>query len=373
MHIYNWQQSDWPNFEYRIQDLEDKLFGFGKKSGHMSGILKSLPNDEQINSVITMMLAEALKTSEIEGEYFSHADVLSSIRKNLGIHDPSPSHTNNKAAGIASLMTQVRNTYAEPLTKETLWEWHRLLMADDRTVSIGQWRTHEEPMQIISGAIGKTNIHFEAPPSRQVPHEMQQFITWFNNPPAALITTKNTPIRAAIAHLYFESIHPFEDGNGRIGRALAEKTLSQGIGHPILISLSEAIQSNKKRYYDQLEQAQRSNTITPWLNYFVDLVLTAQDRAEDQIVFTLKKRQFFDRHETQLNPRQKKALTRMLEEGPSGFEGGMTAKKYMGITKTSKATATRDIQQLLEMGVFRQLGDGGGRSTCYEIVLDRNT
>ena len=173
--------------------------------------------------------------------------------------------------------------------------------------------------------------------------------------------------RAAISHLYFESIHPFEDGNGRIGRAIAEKALSQSLKRPILFSLSRSIESNKKAYYEHLKQAQRSNEITEWIAYFAQTILEAQIAAEREITFTLKKTRFFDIHRSKFNPRQEKAIKRMLEEGPQGFKGGMNARKYVSITQTSSATATRDLKDLVDKGIFKAVG--GGRSSRYELVI----
>ena len=237
-------------------------------------------------------------------------------------------------------------------------------MKGSKGIQIGQWRSHEEPMQIVSGAIGRENVHFEAPPSNTVSSEMNDFIVWFNESQSSI---KKPIIRSAIAHLYFESIHPFEDGNGRIGRAVAEKALSQSIGRPVLFSLSKSIESNKNNYYDALKAAQRSNEITDWINYFVRTVLDAQIDAEQEIEFTLKKTKFFDGHKDELNERQQKVVRRMLEEGHQGFEGGMNARKYVSLTSASKATATRDLQDLVEKGIFKPIG--GGRSTRYEINI----
>ncbi|MDO7172627.1 Fic family protein [Mariniflexile sp. AS56] len=170
-----------------------------------------------------------------------------------------------------------------------------------------------------------------------------------------------------ISHLYFETIHPFEDGNGRIGRSIAEKALSQSVGYPLLLSLSATIEAKKKEYYNALKQGQSSNEITPWLEYFIDVILKSQDESESLIHFTLRKAKLFDHYESKLNERQLKAIKRMLEEGPKGFEGGMTAKKYMRITQTSKPTATRDLQKLVELKIFGVEGDG--RSTSYQIIL----
>ena len=366
---YNWQQKDWPHFKYDTSKIQDILFAFAEKTGHVSGILKGLPDSTQAEAILHLMVAEAIKTSEIEGEYLSRSDVMSSIRHNLGL-DTTPAHiADQRAIGVAALMVDIRENYQELLTKEMLFTWHEMLMSGRRHMEIGTWRTHKEPMQIISGPIGKWKVHFEAPPSDQVPNEMAAFINWFNNTaPGTKNEIKNPVVRAAIAHLYFESIHPFEDGNGRIGRAISEKALSQGLGRPTLLSLSETIEANKRDYYKALKTAQRSNKITPWIEYFANTALQAQTRAEKNIDFILKKTKFFDRFKDQLNERQLKVIRRMLDERPRGFEGGMSAKKYIAITKTSKATATRDLQYLSETGVLKQTG--GGRSTRYDINID---
>ena len=245
-----------------------------------------------------------------------------------------------------------------------------MLMKGDKEIKKGEWRNHKEPMQIISGPLGKQKVHYEAPPSDRVPKEMKRFITWFNETgPGGKNEIKKTPVRSAIAHLYFESVHPFEDGNGRIGRAIAEKVISQGIGRPVLISLSRTIEANKKGYYNALEKAQRSNEITEWINYFVKTIVTAQTETEVQIDFTLRKAKLFDRVKDQLSDRQLKVIKRMLEKGPDSFQGGMTARKYVSLTKISKATATRDMQDLLEKTVFKLVEGSGGRSTRYEVNL----
>jgi Fic family protein len=370
MTTYNWQQSDWPNFTYSLGGLEEELFSFAEKVGRVTGKWQALPEDTQQESLIQVMAAEAMKTSEIEGEYLSRKDVFSSIRKNLGLLNKTEQIKDRRAAGVADLMIQVRNTWNKPLTKETLFSWHRMLLEGNETILIGAWRTHKEPLQVVSGAIGKEKIHYIAPPSSRVPQEMERFICWYNDSaPDGNKGLRQAPIRSAIAHLYFETIHPFEDGNGRIGRAIAEKALSQGIGRPVLLSLSDSIESNKKAYYDSLKKAQRSNEITDWLHYFVKTILDAQSKTEELIDFTLRKATFFDRYRDRLNDRQRRVINRMLEEGPEGFKGGMNAKKYVSLTKTSKATATRDLQHLMEIGAFWRLGEAGGRSTRYDVNL----
>jgi Fic family protein len=368
MQSYNWQHKNWPNFNYKLDNIEDDLFLFAEKVGKVMGILNVLPNDTQLEAIVDMMVSEAIKTSQIEGEYLSRKDVLSSIRKNLGLINSPEYIQDKKAEGIGNLMIDVRNTFNEELTQEKLFTWHKMLLSGSKDIEIGKWRTHEEPMQVISGAMGKQKVHFEAPPSRLVPHEMNLFISWFNETaPGGIKEIKKAPLRSAIAHLYFETIHPFEDGNGRIGRAIAEKALAQGLGRPVLMSLSYTIEANKKAYYDALEKAQKSIEITEWINYFVRTILVAQIQAEEEIEFTLKKVKFFDRFKLNLSDRQTKAIRRMLEEGPKGFEGGMNASKYGSLTKVSKATATRDLQELLAIGAFIPLGEGKGRSIKYTV------
>ena len=367
---YNWELPDWPDFSYH-QPISEKLHaGFLFKSGHFFGFLKGFPKNNQTELILEVMVEEVIKTSEIEGEIISRHDVLSSIRKNLGIHKKQPLLVKDQQAkGIARLMIAVRSSYAEPLTEVDLFAWHEMLMEGIRYVQAGKWRTDSSRMQVVSGPVGKETVHFEAPPSDLVPGEMNQFIDWFNRTaPGQKDALKNPMTRAGIAHLYFESIHPFEDGNGRIRRALAEKVWHQGLGEPTLISLSGTIEKNKNAYYEALKKGQRSNEITNWLDYFAETVIQAQQAAERLIQFTLKKMKFFDAYRTKLNDRQIKALNLVLEEGPDGFVGGMSAKKYMAITNASKPTATRDLQELRDLGVF--IPSGGGRSVSYGLELD---
>lgn len=241
-------------------------------------------------------------------------------------------------------------------------------MKGNNHIKSGLWRGHEASMQVVSETVGKETVHFEAPPSKQVPQEMVRFIRWFNATGPGGANAVNKPaVRSAIAHLYFERIHPFEDGNGRIGRAISEKALSQGLKRPVLLSLSQVIERKKREYYYALKAAQRSNEITPWITYFVRTALTAQVHAEARVDFTLKKTKFFDRFAGQLNARQLKVIRRMLQEGPEGFEGGINARKYGAIAKTSKATATRDLQALVALHIL--IPKGGDRSTRYTLHL----
>ncbi|AVR44251.1 DUF4172 domain-containing protein [Christiangramia fulva] len=365
---YNWQQKDWPNFKYSTNEVEKNLYAFSERAGRLSGAMEVLPEELQFESIVDLLVAEALKTSEIEGEYLSRKDIMSSIRNNLGLNIKRVQVKDQRVQGISQMMVDAQKNFQKPLSKRVLFNWHTMLMKGSSGLNAGAWREHSEPMQVISGAMGREIVHYEAPPSSKVPNAMAQFIDWFNNTsPGSNEEIKQPVIRAALAHLYFESIHPFEDGNGRIGRAISEKALSQYLYRPVLLSLSQAIEAKKKDYYQALKTAQRSNEITPWINYFVKTTLEAQLDAEQLINFSVKKAKFFDRFEGKFNERQLKTIKRMLEEGHQGFEGGMNARKYISLNKTSKSTATRDLQDLLDMGAF--IKKGGGRSTSYELNL----
>ena len=364
----NWQHKDWPNFTYSTEEVEAQLYEFSERAGKINALLEILPEETRLEAVIDLLVAEAMKTSEIEGEYLSRKDVMSSIKKNLGLLPIHQETSDKRAEGIAELMTDAQKSFNEPLSEEHLMNWHRMLMKGNTSFESGKWRSHKEPMQVISGAMGKEIIHYEAPPSKRVPGEMDQFISWFNHTgKIANKEIKKPIIRAAIAHLYFESIYPFEDGNGRIGRAIAEKALSQTVKRPILLSLSDAMESKKKEYYNALMMAQRSNEITSWINYFVNTTLEAQISAEKLIEFSLYKARFFDRYKKDLNDRQIIVIRRILKEGPGGFKGGLNVRKFIAITKTSKATATRDLQDLLQKDII--VKNGSGKTTSYFLKL----
>ncbi|HLF65430.1 MAG TPA: Fic family protein [Saprospiraceae bacterium] len=369
MKVYNWQQDDWPNFRYRLDVVEPLLYQFAEMTGQSEGISRNLPDDVQVEQLLDILLMEAIKSSEIEGVHLSRQDVLSSIKKNLGLANNDVPVRDQKASGISTMLTNARKTFQQPLSEQVLFEWHTLLMANAKDVAIGQWRSHPESMQVVSGAAGKEKVHFEAPASNKVPEEVHAFIEWFNRTaPNGKSPIHSGPVRSAIAHLYFESIHPFEDGNGRIGRVIAEKALSQNLHRPILFSLSSVIEAERNAYYHALETAQRSNEITAWLIYFVNTILKAQERAYTSIEFTLKKSKFFDRFRDLLNVRQFKVIQKMLGTGVNEFEGGINARKYISITSASKATATRDLQDMVKKGVLVPKG-AGGRSTSYDLNL----
>lgn len=365
---YNWQFQEWPDFVYKMEDVQPLILVFAQETGEVSGIIQGLSDDLKQEALLQLMLSEAVKTSEIEGEYISREDVMSSIKNNLGLNKTLINVKDQRAGGIAQLMLEVRKSFNQPMNLDMLLNWHHMLMANTRNVNPGEWRKGSQSMQIVSGAYGRETVHYEAPPSVNVPKEMGRFVQWYNN---AFFLLKGdvavAVLKSAVAHLYFESIHPFEDGNGRIGRAIAEHALSQSLGRPVMLSLSKIIEQNKTAYYTALKEAQQSLEVTAWVNYFAAIVLAAQRDAKAMVQFTLKKTYFFNRYKHQLNERQLKIVNKMLEKGIEGFEGGMTAKKYVSITGTSKATATRDLQYLNEIGAL--VGEGAGRSVQYQLNL----
>jgi Fic family protein len=361
---YNWQQINWTNFQYNESLFEKLWIEFITISGESEGFMKSSPQGIKEESIVNLLVNEAIKTSEIEGEFISRIDLISSIRKNLGYPTESIIIKDQRSLGIANLLISSRENFAENLTEEMLFDWNKLLMQGNYSVEVGKWRTHTEPMQVVSGAMGREKVHFEAPPSEIIPKEMRQFFDWFNE---SKMTIKNPLIRSAVAHLYFESIHPIEDGNGRVGRIIAEKTLSQSLNRPILMSISKTIESNKNAYYSALQKGQSSNEINDWIEYFSQVIIDAQRDFNQTILLSIKKAAFFDANKSLLNERQQKVIKRMLEEGENEFVGGMNARKYLAIAKTSKATSTRDLGDLVEKGILMM--QGGGRSIGYQVNL----
>ena len=366
--IWNWQQEDWPQFHYdkiAIQDLEPNLLLQG---GVLRGVLLHLSDDDKSLLTVDLISTEALKTSEIEGELLNRESVQSSIRRNFGLATDGR-RVSPAEQGIAEMMIDLYRNFAEPLAYETMFRWHGMLTAGRRDLkNVGAYRTDDEPMQIISGPIGNPTIHFEAPPSAVVEKEMAGFVAWFNDTAPRGRTATSALTRAGIAHLYFATIHPFEDGNGRIARALAEKSLSQALGQPSLIALSQTLQKDRKSYYDALQRSSRTNEITPWLVYFGETILRAQETTQRMIEFLIQKTKLYDRVKNRLNERQKKALSRIFREGIEGFKGGLSAENYISITGAARATATRDLQDLVDKGVLTRTGALKG--TRYHLNIE---
>ncbi|MUO80329.1 DUF4172 domain-containing protein [Agrobacterium vitis] len=364
---WNWQRPDWPNFSYDIENMALLEQRFLQSSGEVIGAVRHFSDDDSNQLRIELLSDEAIKTSEIEGEFLDRASVQSSLRRQFGLNtDNRPVRPQER--GIAEMMADVYKNWSGPLQHEDLFQWHSMLMAGNRYIeTIGAYRRHTDAMQIVSGRLDKPIIHFEAPPSRQVAAEMTLFIDWFNRSGPGGATPLSALTRAAIGHLYFESIHPFEDGNGRIGRALAEKSLAQNIGQPSLISLAFTIERDRKAYYCELESHQRKLDINGWLLYFSQTVLKAQQATIDRIAFFIQKAKFYDRFRDRFNERQEKVIARIFREGIAGFKGGLSAENYISITATSRATATRDLQHLVEIGAFTRTGER--RHTRYTLQL----
>lgn len=354
---WNWQQSDWPDFTWNRDRLAAAEKEFLLGSGVFLGAIKHLDDADRNHLTVEAMSTEALTTSEIEGEILDRASVQSSIQRQLGLATDKRK-VGAAEQGISEMMIHLYKSFSDPLTDDTLFAWHGMLTGGRRDLKdIGRYRTGGEPMQVISGPVGAPKIHFEAPPSSRVPKEMKRFIAWFNRTAPGGKEPLPALTRAGVSHLYFECIHPFEDGNGRIGRALAEKALAQSVGQPSLIALAATILARRARYYDALEDANKVNEITTWLAWSAGTTIEAQRRTLALTEFLIDKTRLFDRLGAEINERQKKALLRMFEEGPEGFKGGMSAGKYATITGASPATTTRDLSDLVEKRALVREGE----------------
>jgi len=368
---WNWQKEDWPNFQYNHKPIAKLEEDFLKKSYLALGTAKAFTQEQRDLLIVELSTNEAYKTSEIEGEYLNRESLQSSIRRQFGLtvdrYRSLPAEE-----GIAEIIYQNYQGFMSPLSHETLWQWHTLLMKDRRDLeSIGAYRTHKEAMQVVSGYIHKPNIHFEAPPSEAMFSEMEAFIKWFNDSQTNDHFKYKPLLRAAITHLWFVYIHPFEDGNGRIGRLLVEKSIWQSLGNPFLMGLSQTIYDNRKDYYNTLEVQNKTNQIDPWITYFSKVLIDAQEYTENKINFIIKKDHFFKENLDKLNERQIKVINKMFAQGPQGFQGGLSSKNYCSITNVSASTATRDLQELVENNVFRREGELKG-SRYYLSFLDNN-
>lgn len=360
---WNWELPDWPQFSYDPDRISQKERQFLLSVGNACACLKSIGDQEYNQFVVEILSLEGLESSKIEGEILDRESLQSSIQQHFGLNTTRKQET-NKESGMAKLLCSVYESFDKPLTHKMLWKWHSELFNDQpHIVDCGKYRTHAEPMQIVSHRYDSPKVFFEAPPSKTVPDEMTAFVAWFNS------TNASNPVlvRAAIAHVYFESIHPFEDGNGRIGRILVEKVLSQGVERPILIAVSKVLEKRKKEYYAALESCNRTLEVDHWVEFFADVVLQAQEESMALLYFLIDKSKMLTTLSGQLNPRQEKVLLRMFAEGLSGFKGGLSAENYIVITKTSRATATRDLIDLVQKGALVKTGEL--RHTRYWLNL----
>jgi Fic family protein len=354
---WNWQKPDWPHFRWDASRIAAAEEQFLRGAGTIVGAVKHLNDGERSTLVVEAMSHEAVTTSKIEGEILDRASVQSSIQRQLGLVADKRRVTPAEE-GVAEVMVDLYGTYSKPASAQMLFRWHRAVTLGRRDLAdVGRFRRGKEAMQVVSGRIGSPKIHFEAPPAERVPAEMRLFLDWFNRTGPAGAEPLPELARAGVAHLYFESIHPFEDGNGRIGRAMAEKALAQGVGRPALSGLSAAVLARRKSYYDALERANKKNEVTDWLVWFAETALVAQRRILAQVEFLIAKTKLLDRLRGHINDRQQKALLRMLREGPEGFKGGLSAGNYSTVTRASPATTTRDLADLVELGALTRTGE----------------
>lgn len=369
--MYTWQLEDWPNFTYDSAAAQRWTTKTLQTANRIFGALDVLPKALETDAQIDLMVSAAIETSAIEGERLNREDVRSSIKNHflaasdrIPVHDPA-------AAGISSLILEVRDRYSERLTEDMLHHWHRLVLPEGlgsdwrgKAPLLGQWRTHKEPMQIVSGTIDNPAVHFEAPPSDRVPAEMDRFLVWFND------DSLDWPgiARAAIAHLWFETIHPYEDGNGRIGRAVADMAISQCLDHPVLMSVATVFSGKRKDYYAHLNEASKhSLNVEKWVDWFGRCTVETQIDAMGMVQRTVNKARLWERLEQlDLNERQLKVVRKMLNVEAGDFEGGMNATKYKGIARCAKATATRDLQDLVAKGVLSPI-HAKGRYARYQL------
>ena len=366
MHQWIWQYPDWPQFVYDIESLLPKLTGLHRLIGALEITSRTLAGDKLLDAREKALTDDVLETSAIEGEILHRSSVRASIRKRLGLpvdHDDSTRHTD----ALVAMLLDARKYADSPLTEQKLFAWQAALFPTGYSglhkIRVGKYRG-EEHMQIVSGPIDKEKIHYIAPPRSQIENDSKLLLAYINKK-----SELDPLIQAGVAHIWFIMIHPFDDGNGRIARAITDYILSTKYPHMMqIVSLSKEISMNKKGYYATLEQAGRGGLdITAWLSWFLATFAKALHESKWTIDRIMKKVHFWQKYkETPLNDRQHKVLNRLLDAGEK-FEGGMTTRKYAGMTKCSKVTASRDLSDLEAKNILIKR-PGGGRSTSYEIA-----
>jgi len=365
--MYIHQKSNWPVFQWDSAKLSDLLAEVRFRQGKILGYMESLGFDLQTEASLENLTLDILKSSEIEGEILDTAQVRSSIAKRLGIDIATPVHAERDVEGVVEMMMDAVQNYAQELSAERLFSWHAALFPTGRTgmrrIVTGSWRNNPDtaPMQVVSGPFGKEKVHFEAPAAGSISEEMEAFIHWFNE------TGPHDPvIKAAIAHLWFVTIHPFDDGNGRIARAITDMQLARSDNNSQrFYSMSAQIRKERNEYYSILEKTQKGNLdITDWLMWFLDCLHRAMIATDSVLSNVIKKARFWEKNrDNDFNERQRMILFKLLE----GFHGKLTSSKWAKITKCSSDTAIRDINDLMEKGVLIK-ETGGGRSTSYVLA-----
>ena len=366
--MYIWQQATWPGFTWDDAALSTLLSKANKEQGRLKGKLEAMGFKTQGEALLQTLTQDVIQSSDIEGEKLSSAQVRSSIARRLGMDIAGLVPADRNVEGVVEMMLDATQEYDSPLTDERLFGWQAALFPTGRSgihkIIVGAWRDDSEgPMQVVSGPIGRERVHFEAPPAEQIPEESARFLEWFNQP------KEFDPLLASgLAHLWFISLHPFEDGNGRIARAIADMVLAQGENSSQRsYSMSAQIREERDDYYNTLERTQKSSLdITLWQEWFLGCLSRAVENAHDNLEEALRKARFWDRYAKEpLNKRQIKVLNRLMDN----FEGKLTSSKWATIAKCSQDSAGRDIKDLIERGALRK-DPGGGRSTSYSIILD---
>jgi Fic family protein len=378
-----WQQPNWPTFEWNSESLAAQLREVTQLQGKLLGKVDSLPRQEKgatsgreaghTATELDALLQNIVQSSAIEGENLNVESVRSSLAKRLGIKEAGLTPTTAQTEGLADLLLDATQNHQEPLTLERLYQWHAYLFPEKpegefqlQAINVGDLRGNE-PMQVVSGPHHKRTVHFEAPPRSGLEKELDHFLTWLEE--SKQEQGLDPVLRAAEAHLWFVTLHPFDDGNGRLARAISDYALAQAEHQAVrFYAMAASIMEHRKDYYDILEKTQKGSLdITEWMHWFLITLKHTIEAAFARIDFVLQKARFWQLHSQDgLNAQQIKVLNRLLDEGPDGFEGGLSATKYKSLTKVSKATATRHLADLLEKQCIKKL-EGGGRSTRYDI------
>ncbi|MBF4558966.1 Fic family protein [Pseudomonas sp. p50] len=367
-----WQQPDWPNFNWKAERLSPLLRECIQAQGRLMGMSSSVGSSLSAQSELDALLQNIVTSSAIEGEQLNVGSVRSSLARRLGLEQVEGDCVSQRSEGLAQLMLDATQSFADQLTMERLLKWHGWLFPDQpiefapRRIRVGTLRG-DEPMQVVSGRLDRPTIHFEAPPRLGLELQLDTFLDWFEV--SRTQTDLDPLLRAGIAHFWFVTLHPFDDGNGRLTRTLTDLALAQGEAQAIrFYAMSASILEDRSGYYRVLENSQKATSdITEWLEWFLQTLLRSLQQAIARIESVLAKSRFWQAHrESRLSAEQIKVLNRLLDGGERGFEDGISAAQYQAVSKVSKATATRHLTDLLERGYLKRL-PGGGRNTRYKI------
>ena len=369
--MYIWQRSGWPDFRWDDTRLIEPLAAARLKQGRLLGSMARLGFDLKLEAQLDALTEDVIKRSEIEGDILDRNSARSSIARRLGVPEAAVTPADRRTEGVVEMMLDATENHEVPLTRERLLQWQAALFPTGYSgmhrVKTGSWRDDAAgPMQVVSGPIGRQRVHYEAPPAQQLEAEVRCFLDWFNAKPGP-----EGLLRAGLAHFWFVTIHPFDDGNGRVARAIADQALAQSeASAQRFYSMSSQIRNERSDYYSMLERAQKSDVdVTEWLVWFLGCFSRAIDGAEATSANVLRKADFWQRHAGEpFSDRQKGVLNRYLD----GFEGNLTAKKWAALTKVSIPTAQRDINDLVERAVLRR-NPGGSKNTSYDLVVPGGT